>query len=235
MKEQYVCTVCGYNMVGYHPGRCPFCGATREKFLTSEDCSARFRVESFPVNERVTRLNSVPPLGIEHAAYRIETDNKTVMVDCPSSFDKNLSPVDAITFTHHHFLGASNQYRDLFSAQVAIHHLDSAHPLCKGFTFDITFSENFVDNDIEAFHIGGHTPGFTFYIFDVTLLICDYTFLKGDDLVFNPYGPKADTKEGGKKLKAITEGRKLASVCGYNFAIDYDEWQSRFNRLLAEA
>jgi len=43
-NEQYVCTVCGFNMVGYHPDFCPFCDAPKEKFITSEECSARFIV-----------------------------------------------------------------------------------------------------------------------------------------------------------------------------------------------
>jgi hypothetical protein len=42
------------------------------------------------------------------------------------------------------------------------------------------------DHGIEAFHIDGHTPGFTFYIFEETLFICDYVFLDGDSLKFNP-------------------------------------------------
>ena len=234
MKEQYVCTVCGFNMVGYHPERCPFCKAPREKFLTSEECSARFRVEGFPVNKRMTRLNSVPPLGLEHAAYRIETDNRTFMIDCPSSFDRSLAPVDVITFTHHHFLGASNQYRELFPATVQIHHLDSAHPICDAFTFDETFRGDFTDYGIEAFHIDGHTPGFTFYIFEETLLICDYVFLKGSEMRFNPYGPEGATKEGGSKLKNVIEGRAITTVCGYNYVIEYGEWRKRFDRLLAK-
>ncbi len=113
--EQYVCTVCGYNMVGYHPTRCPFCGAVRERFITSEECSRRFQVKGTPVNENVTRLNSVPALGIEHAAYRVETEGRAFWIDCPSSFDRDLKPVDVLMFTHHHFLGASNQYREFFS------------------------------------------------------------------------------------------------------------------------
>ncbi|RPJ04849.1 MAG: MBL fold metallo-hydrolase, partial [Deltaproteobacteria bacterium] len=72
-REQYVCLVCGFNMIGFHPDRCPFCGAAKEHFITAEDCSARYTVVATPVSEKVTRLNSHPPLGIEHAAYHIET------------------------------------------------------------------------------------------------------------------------------------------------------------------
>ena len=86
--------------------------------------------------------------------------------------------MDVIMFTHHHFLGASNLYRQLFSSQVYIHKLDSTHRICQAFTFDKTFENNFTEGDIEAFHIDGHTPGFTFYIFEDVLLICDYVFFK---------------------------------------------------------
>jgi hydroxyacylglutathione hydrolase len=225
---QHVCTVCGYNMVSYLPAHCPFCGAPREKFITSEECSARFEVKDTPVNENVTRLNSVPPLGIEHAAYRIETEGKTFWIDCPSSFDSRLQRADVIIFTHHHFLGASNQYRQLFGGQMWIHKLDSAHDLCRGFTFDVTFERNFQENGIEAFHIDGHTPGFTMYIFEDILLICDYVFLQKGGMVFNPYGPVDETIAGGKKIQKIIEGRNLSKVCGYNYVLEYWEWKKRF-------
>jgi len=230
-KEQYVCTICGFNMVGYYPDRCPFCLASKEKFITSEECSARFNVKGFPVNEKVTRLNSVPPLGLEHSAYRIETSNKIYWIDCPSSLDSSLKPMDVIIFTHHHFLGASNQYRDLFSSQVRIHKLDSAHKICQAFTFDVTFDANFTEDGIEAFHIDGHTPGFTFYIFEETLFICDYVFLKGGETRYNPFGPAKDTREGGRRLKSIIEGRNINVVCGYNYVIDYVDWKSKFDNL----
>lgn len=160
--EQHVCLVCGFNMIGFHPDRCPFCGAAKSHFITAEECSARFQVTSTRVNDKVTRLNSDPPLGLEHAAYRVETAHGPCWIDCPSSFDRSLGRADAILFTHHHFLGASNLYRELFSAQIDIHHADSVHDICRPFPFDVTFHQDFVHNGIEAFHIGGHTPGFTF-------------------------------------------------------------------------
>lgn len=233
-KEQYVCTVCGFNMVGYYPDFCPFCGAPRGKFITSEECSARYKVIGTPVNEKVTRLNSVPPLGLEHAAYRIETGGKVFWVDCPSSFDKGLKPADVITFTHHHFLGASNQYRDLFRASVQIHKLDSTHSICRAFTFDTAFTENFAEQGIEAFHTGGHTPGFTFYLFENILLICDYVFLEGNDMRFNPFGPQKETREGAAKINTVLQGRKLSTVCGWNYVVDYKDWKERFNNLLSK-
>ncbi|TVM03299.1 MAG: MBL fold metallo-hydrolase [Candidatus Brocadia sp. WS118] len=233
-KEQYVCTVCGFNMVGYYPDFCLFCGAPKGKFITSAECSARYKVMGTPVNKKVTRLNSVPPLGFEHAAYRIETGGKAFWVDCPSCFDKSLQPADVITFTHHHFLGASNQYRDLFHAPVRIHKLDSAHSICLAFTFDATFTENFVELGIEAFHAGGHTPGFTFYLFEDVLLICDYVFPEGNGMRFNPFGPQKETRECAATINTVLQGRGLSKVCGWNYVVDYKDWKERFDNLLSK-
>ena len=231
-KEQYVGTVCGFNLVGYHADFCPVCGAPKEKFITSEECSARYKVVGTPVNGKVTRLNSVPTLGFEHAAYRIETGGKTFWIDCPSCFDTSLKPVDAIMFTHHHFLGASNQYRGFFNSQVRIHKLDSAHSICLAFTFDVTFTENFAEFGIEAFHIGGHTPGFTFYLFGDVLLICDYVFLKGEGMSFNPFGPQKETRACAAKINRMLKGREISTVCGWNYVADYKDWKERFDTLL---
>lgn len=227
-QEQYVCLVCGFNMIGFYPDVCPFCGSSKEHFITSEECSARYKVAGCAVNSKVTRLNSKPALGLEHAAYRIETTDGPCWIDCPSSFDSSLRPAGKIFFTHHHFLGASNLYRQLFSAEVHIHRSDSLHNICRHFTFDVTFEENFSCNGIEAFHVDGHTPGFTFYIFEDLLFICDYVFLAKDKIKYNPYGPTEKTVAGGRRIGEILEDRKLSSVCGYNYVIKYDDWKKRF-------
>jgi hydroxyacylglutathione hydrolase len=227
--EQHVCLVCGFNMIGFHPSHCPFCGAASNHFITAEECSARFRVVGVPVNDKVTRLNSQPALGLEHAAYRIETGEGSCWIDCPSSFDSSLEKSDAIFFTHHHFLGASNLYRELFGAEVRIHHDDSTHEISRPFPFDVTFTENFTHQGIEAFHIDGHTPGFTFYIFEKILFICDYVFLTDNAMKYNPFGPADRTIAGGGLLAGILEGRELSTVCGYNYVIDYAEWKRRFD------
>ena len=116
---QYVCQICGYNMAGYHPDFCPFCGAAKDKFLSAEENSALRHIESRQINESVTRINSVPALGYEHAAYRVVTDRVVFLIDCPSTFDRSLPQMDTILFTHHHFLGACNQYRELYPARVS--------------------------------------------------------------------------------------------------------------------
>ncbi len=231
MQEQYVCTICGFNMVGYHPEYCPFCGAPKKAFLTSEECSGKFRVEGTAVNEKILRLNSVPKLGLEHSAYSVETGNKSFWIDSPSCFDRNLLPVDVILFTHHHFLGASNQYRQFFSSRALIHKLDSEHRLSIAFTFDGLFEEGFVDDGIEAFHVDGHTPGFSLYIFEDILFICDYVHIYRDEMIFNPFGPKRETVEGGFKIRKILEDRDIRTVCGFNYVKSYSYWIEKFEAL----
>jgi hypothetical protein len=228
--EQYVCLVCGYNMVGFHPETCPFCGARKDRFITAEECSTRFQVAATRVNEKVTRLNSRPSLGFEHAAYRIETGNEICWIDCPSTFDPSLSQVDTILFSHHHFLGASNLYREHFSAKVHIHAADSEHEISRPFSFDQRFSQDFIHQGIEAIHIDGHTPGFTVYIFEETLFICDYVFLDGDGMKLNPFGPADRTIAGSRRLRELLAGRQLARVCGYNYVLDYPDWWRRFEK-----
>jgi hypothetical protein len=221
-------------MIGHLPDKCPFCGATKDKFITSEECSKRFIVTETPVNDYVTRLSSEPKLGLEHAAYALQVGGEvgTIWVDCPSSFNSSLPPAGKITFTHHHFLGASNQYRELFGSEVMIHTLDSAHDICSRFSFDFTFDADFQEFGIEAFHIDGHTPGFTFYIFKTTLLICDYVFLSESRLRFNPYGPADKTRLGGETMRKIIEEREITHVTGFNYTMDYSGWRPLFDALL---
>ncbi|MCL7412636.1 MAG: hypothetical protein M8353_03340 [ANME-2 cluster archaeon] len=228
-EAQLVCTVCGYNMVGYSPEHCPFCGASKEKFLTSEECSARYSVVETPVTDHVSRLNSTPRLGLEHTAYRIRTHNKTYMIDCPSCFDPDVTGMDTILFTHFHFLGSSNQYREHFSANVWINTADSRFELCKGFPFDRTFEEGFEVDGIEAYHLDGHTPGFTCYFFEDVFFLCDYVF---KSMRFNPYGPRDRTIEGGHRIRGLIEGSRLSTVCAVDYVMDFNEWVQGFDRLL---
>ena len=57
------------------------------------------------------RFMKTAVLGLEHAAYRVETEDGAVWIDCLSAFNRDLEPVKASYFTHEDFLGASNQYR----------------------------------------------------------------------------------------------------------------------------
>ena len=146
----------------------------------------------------------------------------------------SIEPVEVITFTHHHFLGASNLYRDAFPARVRIHTLDSRPDICKPFMFDDLFEENFSLAGIEAFHINGHTPGFTFYLFEHVLFCCDYVFLKGSGMGLNPFGPEKETVEGLLSMMELIKGRRIVTVCGYNYVIDFDDWNGRVDNLLSE-
>jgi len=229
---QYVCRVCGYNLIGFFPYRCPFCGALRENFITAEECSQNYKIIKFKVNNKIERLNSFPSLGLEHAAYSIKIDNRVIWIDCPSTFKKDLEPMDKILFTHHHFLGASNLYRAYYTAFTWINKNDSEHMIALRHPFDKKFEEDFILNGIEGFYIDGHTPGFTFYIFEKVLFICDYLIPRNNSFIFNPYGPSASTIEGATKLQKIIENRDLNTVCGYNYILDYPGWKNQFELLL---
>ena len=234
-SEQYVCLVCGFNMVGHYPEKCPFCGASREHFLTAEECSKRFTVHETAVTDGVTCLRSEPALGLEHSAYRVKTGQRHIWIDCPSSFNTDLEPAECITFTHHHFMGASNMYREHFGASVQIHRLDyennreMVEPFNLGNTFDANFS---IDGAIQAYHIGGHTAGFTIYIFNDVLFACDYVFAKADPVKFNPFGPREETLAGGARLRELLDGQEIQTVCGQNYVESYATWLPKLDQLL---
>jgi len=230
--EQYVCKVCGFNIIGHYPPNCPFCGASKDNFITAEDCSRDYNVVKTKVSENVLRLNSFPSLGLEHTAYCIKTRNQIIWIDCPSTFSENIERMDKILFTHHHFLGASNIYRGYFTSFVWINQNDSENLLANRHSFDKKFYDDFNLSGIEAYHIDGHTKGFTFYIFENILFICDYVFLSGERMRFNPYGNTQNTKLGGLKLSKIIESKDLVKVCGYNYVVDYSEWKKKLDMLI---
>ena len=233
LLPQWVCLQCGYNMIGEMPDVCPFCGARHDRFLDWEAAEKQFRVTGFPVNDDVTQFLSVPKLGYEHAAYRIEADNgAAVWIDAPSAFNRDLEPVQGILFTHHHFMGASNQYRRLWRAEVWLHEFDAGMPLARLFEVDHRFSDDFNVFGIEAHHSGGHTPGFTFYIYRETLFICDYVFLTSDGMIFNPYGPERETRKQASRIYETLRARPIKTVCGYNYVANFSDWMPRFERLL---
>jgi glyoxylase-like metal-dependent hydrolase (beta-lactamase superfamily II) len=219
-------------MIGYKPDRCPFCGAASRTFLTSEQCSSRYEVQAVPVTKKVSRLNSTPALGFEHAAYRVETGGKVFMIDCPSCFDRKVRPVSIISFTHHHFLGASNKYRDLFGAEVRIHLVESKPKISQAFPFDSLFEGDWVEEGIEAYPVGGHTPGFTIYFFEDCLFVCDYVFVEENRMVYNPYGPVGETIDGGSRIREKLAGtRDIRWVCGYNYVVGFSDWYRLFSEV----
>jgi len=232
LQNQYVCLACGYNLINYYPKSCPFCGVSNENFITAEECANKYKIIKDKVSNEVFRLYSYPSLGLEHSTYCINIKSKNIWIDCPSSFTKNLDPMDKILFTHNHFLGASNLYRSYYTAFIWIHKKDSSHYLVKNYPIDRKFKYNFKLSEISAFHIDGHTPGFTFYIFKTNLFICDYLILKGKNFILNPYGPAFSTRIGAEKLKNIVKNYVIKKVCGFNYVMDYNEWNEGFLNLL---
>ena len=236
-ENQWVCVVCGYNMIGEMPDVCPFCGAPHDKFVTAVEAERSYRVTSTRVNERITQLISVPRLGIEHAAYRIETDGAPIWIDCPSAFNRELEPVSAIYFTHKDFMGACNQFRDLWDAKVGIHARDAENRLARQFPVDDAFTGGFEVNGLEAIHIGGHTPGFTMYVFENVLFACDFAFPPGPEMRLNPYSDMDAIRISARNVQAMIDDRSdtLTTVCGYNYVVDLDAWRGDFDRLLEAA
>lgn len=232
VNRQWVCTACGYNMIDKMSDRCPFCRAGHDKFVSWDEAERIYRIMPKRVNDCVTQLRSVPHLGLEHAAYRIETDNGAVWIDCPSAFNRDLEPVEAIYFTHKDFMGASNQYRELWDAKVYLHVNDADHPLAEQFPVDQKIYGDFTERGLEAFYIGGHTPGFMIYVYRQVLFICDYAYPPGPGMEFNLYGPKNKTRKRASRILEIASERTLEFVCGYNFITEFDSWSEDFQRLL---
>jgi len=220
-------------MAGYCPDFCPFCGAPKRIFITWKECSALFDIDCLEVNTRVSRLKPEPALGVEQSSYCIDTGESTIWVDCPSAFDQTLPATDLIVFTHNHLLGAANLYRIHFHSQVRIHALDASSSLCRGFTFDSTFEDGFAESGLEAFHINGHTPGFTFYIFDRTLFVADLVYFDQGRLHLNPFGPQRETRQAAEQLHRIVESRPIDEVCGHENVVPFDYWKDKFENLLA--
>jgi len=230
--EQFVCEICGYNMIGYLPNNCSFCGASKDNFITAEICSKKYSIKKEKVTNRVFSLRSSPKLGLEHLAYSIISNNQEIWIDCPSTFQASLDRMDKILFTHHHFLGASNIYRSYYTAFIWIHQYDTQNFLAQNHSFDKLFLENFELDGIEAFHVNGHTQGFTLYIFEDVLFVCDYVFLIKERMRLNPYGSKKSTAQGAFKIKEIIKNEDFSKVCGYNYVEDYSDWNEKFEELL---
>jgi glyoxylase-like metal-dependent hydrolase (beta-lactamase superfamily II) len=222
-------------MIAQMPEVCPFCGANHNQFVTGEEAERNYKVTPHRVNDYVIQLLSVPRLGVEHAAYCIKTDDSEVWVDCPSALNRDLSPVQAIYFTHHHFMGACNQYREIWGAKIHLHTLEADLPLARQFPVDEHFDSEFKAYGIQAFHIGGHTPGFTMYVYKSVLFICDYAFPPGPQMRLNPYGPKDKTLACASKVVDLLAERPIEKVCGYNYVAEFDSWYHDFVRVVRQS
>ena len=219
-------------MIGKRPDRCPFCGTRRKDFVDSATATRRYRLRSQAVSDTVDRLQCIPRLGLEHAAYRIVADGGTVLIDCPSAFCRTLDPVDCILFTHKDFIGAANLYRDHWNAEVWLHAADAELSEVSKHSVDHCFNGEVEKFGVRGLHIGGHSPGFTVYLWRDVLFVCDYVYPPGAAMKLNPHGPRAATREGAGRLADIVSSNTINTVCGYNYVSDFDSWQSAFMRLV---
>ncbi|MBF0381689.1 MAG: MBL fold metallo-hydrolase [Magnetococcales bacterium] len=233
-RDQYVCKQCGYNIIGHLPDKCPFCRASSEQFILAHECSEQFSVVKSQLTNNIFKLTTKPNLGIEHTSWQINAATSSYWIDCPACFDPKLKSADIITFTHHHTLGACNLYREKHQAKVRINRSDSQHKLSQPFDFDELIEDNYIEDGLEAYHIGGHTPGYTMFIFDETLFTGDYFFTNDQDLKLNPHGNKKETLAGAKRLANILKTRPIKTVCGWD-TTPYEEWQPKFAALLGLA
>jgi len=236
VAKQWVCTVCGYNAVGARPERCPFCGGQSGRILDSATISRRYRVTATPVSATVQQLKSSPRLGLEHAAYSIEADGGRVWIDCPAVFTEDLPAVDAILFTHKDFIGAANQYKQLWEPELWLHEADAELSEAAAQCVNKKFSEPVDRFGLRGIHIGGHSPGFTVYVWEDVLFVCDYAYPPGNAMKLNPHGNREATHEGaGRLADAVFSGdlaSSLSTVCGYNYVVNFADWQKAFARLL---
>jgi glyoxylase-like metal-dependent hydrolase (beta-lactamase superfamily II) len=230
--KQRVCTVCGYNTIGKRPDQCPFCGANPEKLMDSKRTQRLYKLKSIPVNEQVSQLRCSPVLGLDHAAYRIETDSGSVLIDCPAIFCADVEPVQAILFTHKDFIGAANEYRKAWDCDVCLHIADAELSEVSRHSVNQSFTENFDRCGVHAIHIGGHSPGFTVYVWQDILFICDYAYPGGPGMKLNPHGPREATREGAGRLADVIADHELSTVCGYNYIADFGSWQHEFLKLV---
>ena len=231
-NNQWVCTVCGYNMIGKRPDRCLFCAAQRNKFVDSKTASRRYQLIAKSVAPTVTQLTSLPRLGLEHVAYRIEADGGSVWIDCPSTFNRELDPVDCILFTHKDFIGAANQYRKEWQPEIWLHAADAELSQVAEHSVDHRFTSDIEKFGVEGLHIGGHSPGFTVYIWQDVLFVCDYAYPPGSAMKLNPHGPRGATRHGASRLAGIVSSREFTTVCGYNYVTDFASWREAFIRLV---
>ena len=232
---QWVCLVCGYNMIGEKPEKCPFCGAPSSKFIASEECTERYEINPVQVHPKVQQLKSSPKLGMEHSAYAIKTDEATLWVDCPSSFQQLEVKPDAILFTHCDFMGACNQYQNDSDCRIFLNKADFKYGITKQFQPYITDATegNFEYKGIEAVHINGHTPGFTAYYYEDICCSCDLAILtEKEDSVNTFRGPYEAVVIALEKLIKECEKRSSSIVCCWNQAFPFDEFKERVEKII---
>lgn len=223
-----VCGGCGFNPPQQIPPHCLLCGTPRERFVSDDIIDARSALKETRVNNKVTRLKAE---GLGVSVYRIETLRGTAWIDCLPVFNPDIAAVDAILFTHRDFMGASDRYHQHWGSSVYLHEAEHQHPLAAHHHVSQAFSSDFQYNEIEAFVLGGHTPGFTVYIHRDVLFVCDLVVGSENHMHFNPFGHTEKTLLGARRLKNLLRRRTIRTVCGFNYVTDFDTWMPYFKKL----
>ena len=231
-KKQWVCTVCGYNARGARPAQCAFCSAPGKQMLDSARAQRLYTIKAIPVNDQVKQLRCAPVLGLDHAAYRIDTDEGAVLIDCPAIFCTSVEPAEVILFTHKDFIGAADQYRKAWNCEVCLHQADAELSEASRYSVTQRFDGDFASHGVQGVHIGGHSPGFTVYVWQNILFICDYAYPPGVGMKLNPHGPREATRDGAARLADVIADHDLKTVCGYNYVADFGSWQQEFMKLV---
>lgn len=228
-----LCTACGYNMIGKQLTACPFCGAAASHFLAADEASRRFHIQRTTVNDKVTRLDSRPRLGLEHAAYEVATDDGPTWIDCPAVFDPRLAPPKRTLFTHKDFLGASPLYRDVHGTALWLNAADASLAIAAHHPIDERPAGDFMAAGISGWHIPGHSPGYTVYVFGNTLFAGDLVFFRSANMRVNPFGKAGREIDAARHLQERLGSKDFAVVCGWNYVAPYARWRAAFDAMLA--
>lgn len=223
-----VCGGCGFNPPQQIPAHCLLCGTPKDRFVSEAYVNERCTLKETRVNHRVTRLKA-EALGV--SVYRIETPHRSVLIDCLPTFNPDIPAVDAILFTHRDFMGASDRYHQHWGSEVYLHEAEHQHPLACHHQVTQPFSNDFEYHGINAFVLGGHTPGFTAYIYQDVLFVCDLVVGSAEDMRFNPFGNREKIRLAAQRLKHLLRRRTVRTVCGFNYVTDFDQWMSYFKKL----
>jgi len=158
-RKQYVCTVCGFNLVGFHPAHCPFAGPPREKFPHLGGVLGPLPGGGQPGDrpghpasmQRRPSVSNTPP-----TAWR---PGKTYWIELPR---RPLTRSQARRRHHVHpspFSGGLESVPGTLGAKVRIQEGDSDHELCRRFHLRYQiFGPDFSEDGIEACHLGGPYP-----------------------------------------------------------------------------
>ncbi|MBU2690697.1 MAG: hypothetical protein KJ970_07185 [Candidatus Eisenbacteria bacterium] len=185
-REEWVCRICGWHAIQEsQPEECALCSAGPGAFIQEYEMevSPESEVQIEALDEGLWSLKSAFAWG--HASYLLEKPTGPILIDCPDVFTPELvdflktrGGVHQILYCHHHFLGAGQRARQLFSAETFLHEEDK-HPKIVTVPVDnwVATEESAINGrggePIRGLLVGGHTPGSTFFHYDGMLFTGD--------------------------------------------------------------